>query len=58
MRRVSAEAQAQLAWSEGDAIAHELQELQHEIVTAGRSSRHPRLAVGTGLVADGRDEAA
>jgi hypothetical protein len=39
LRRANAEAQAQLAWSEGDAIAHELQELQHEIDTAGRSSR-------------------
>ena len=37
LRRVNAEAQAQLAWSEGDVIAHELQELQHEIDTAGRS---------------------
>lgn len=37
LRRANAEAQAQLAWSEGDAIAHELREIAHEIDTAGRT---------------------
>lgn len=57
LRRAHAEAQAKLAWSEGDAIAHELQELQHEIDTEGRSSGQFRGVVGSGAVGQRRDEA-
>lgn len=57
LRRAHAEAQAKLAWSEGDAIAQELQELQHEIDTEGRSSGQFRGAVASGGAGEMRDKA-
>lgn len=56
LRRANAEAQAKLAWSEGDAIAHELQELRQEIDSAGGNSGHST-GVGSNAMAAQRDEA-